>query len=89
MKIKTNDTFDRLGDQFGWSASKLSRVFRKTVRLIAACLKNLIFFPYPDNIKLNLPIAFRANYYSHICVLLDAFEIEIKKPSDSVHQSLT
>ena len=77
MKIKTNDTFDRLGDQFGWSASKSSRVFRKIVRLIAACLKNLIFFPDPDNIKLNLPIAFRANY-SHICVLLDAFEIEIK-----------
>ncbi|XP_026461318.1 uncharacterized protein LOC113363041 [Ctenocephalides felis] len=41
-----------------------------------------------DNIKRILPITFRCSY-SHVVAIIDAFEIQIKKPSDPEHQSLT
>lgn len=88
MKIRTNDSFSRLGDQFGLSTSQASRIFNKTVKPLADCLKNLIFCPDPKHIKLNLSIPFRA-YYSNVCAIIDAFEIEIEKPSDPIQQSLT
>lgn len=88
MKIRINDTFSRLGDQFGLSTSQASRVFNKTVKPLAHYLKTLVYCPNPSSIKKNLPVAFRA-YYSHICAILDAFEIEIEKPSDPVQQALT
>lgn len=41
MKIKINDTFSRLGDQFGLSTSQASRVFNKTVKSLAHYFKIL------------------------------------------------
>lgn len=51
MKIKTNDTFSRLGDQFGLSTSQASRVFNKTVKSLAHYLKTLVYCPDPNSIK--------------------------------------
>ncbi|XP_018307565.1 uncharacterized protein [Mycetomoellerius zeteki] len=87
MKIRINDTFSRLGDQFGLSTSQASKVFNETVKPLAYYLKTLVYCPDPSSIKKNLPVAFRA-YYSHVCAIIDAFEIEIEKPSDSVQQAL-
>ena len=83
MKIKTDDSFSRLGNEFGISTSQASRVFNKTVNLISQCLKKLVYCPPPERIKKNLAIAFRA-YYSNVCAIIDAFKIEIGKPSNSV-----
>lgn len=88
MKIRTNDTFSRLGDQFGLSTSQASRVFNKTVKPLAHYLKTLVYCSDPSSIKKNLPVAFRA-YYSHVCAIPDAIEIEIEKPSNPVQQALT
>jgi len=38
-KIKLNDTFSRLGDEFGVSASNASAVFRRTLPILAHYLK--------------------------------------------------
>ncbi|XP_043484807.1 uncharacterized protein LOC122512803 [Leptopilina heterotoma] len=88
MKIKTNDTFSRLGDRFGLLTSQTSKIFRKTVKPLAHYLKTLVFCPNPTLIKKNLPIPFRASY-NQVCIIVDAFEIEIEKPSDPIQQSLT
>lgn len=39
-------------------------------------------------IKKKLPIAFRAKY-SNISCIIDCFEVEIQKPSNSLHHALT
>ncbi|KAJ8677020.1 hypothetical protein QAD02_012807 [Eretmocerus hayati] len=41
-----------------------------------------------EEVQRNLPIPFRA-YYGNVYALIDAFEIQINKPSNLVHQSLT
>ncbi|KAM0730282.1 hypothetical protein ACS0PU_004159 [Formica fusca] len=48
MKIRTNDTFSRLGDQFGLSTSQASIVFNKTVKPLAHYLKTLVYCPDPS-----------------------------------------
>jgi len=63
-------------------------VFNETVKPLAYYLKTLVYCPDPSSIKKNLPVAFRA-YYSHVCAIINAFEIEIEKPYNSVQQALT
>lgn len=84
QKIKTNDTYSRLADQFSVSTSQASRIFNKSVDRLAHYLKTLVYFPDQTSIRKNLPIAFRANY-SNVCAIIDAFETEIEKPSNPVH----
>ena len=79
MKIKLNDTFVRLGNQFGISSTKASNVFNKTILKIAPVLDKFIYFPGKETVIKAMPIQFRANY-SHVLTIIDAFEIEIQKP---------
>ncbi|KAJ8685819.1 hypothetical protein QAD02_021612 [Eretmocerus hayati] len=88
MKIRSNDSFSRLGDQFGLLKSQSSRIFSKTVRQISHFSKTLVFFPDRSSIVKDLPIAFRARY-SHVYAIIDAFGIQIERPSNSVYQALT
>ncbi|XP_020295619.1 uncharacterized protein LOC109860747 [Pseudomyrmex gracilis] len=88
MKIRTPDTFNRLGDYFGLLTSQASRIFQKTVKHLAHYLKTLVFCPESEVIIKNLPIAFRA-YYSHVRIIVDAFEVYIETPTNPIHQVLT
>ncbi|XP_039310529.1 uncharacterized protein LOC120358888 [Solenopsis invicta] len=87
-KIKLNDTFARIGDDFGISASNASAVFRRTLPIVAHYLKQLIVWPSEQSIKSNLPLPFRARY-SHVQSIIDCLEIEIQKPSSAINQSVT
>lgn len=86
-KIKLNDTFVRLGDQFGISSTQASKIFNKCVIKLANVLKTLIYFCDKESVKRNLPIPFRANY-SDVVAIIDEFEIQIEKPSNPIHQAL-
>ncbi|XP_071576229.1 uncharacterized protein [Temnothorax nylanderi] len=88
LKIRLNDTFVRLGDQFGISSTQASKVFNNCVIKLANVLKTLIYFSDKESVKRALPIPFRANY-SDVRSIIDAFEIQIEKPSNPVHQALT
>lgn len=44
-KIKINNTFMILGDEYGKSPSNANTIFRKTIPLLAHYLKKLIFWP--------------------------------------------
>lgn len=88
IKIKLNDSFARIGDDFGISASNASAIFRRTLPIIAHYLKQLIIWPSKQSITLNLPLPFRARY-SHVQSIIDCLEIEIQKPSNAINQSVT
>lgn len=85
-KIKRNSPFALLGDEYGKSCSFAAEVFRKTVPVMAQYLKRLVFWPSAKTIKSVLPLPFRARH-GRVQSIIDCFEIEIQKPSDSVHQS--
>lgn len=70
MKIRRQDTFERLAEQFCMSPSNASIVFSKTIPILSHLLKTLIFFPNPDLVKKTLPIAFRSSY-SHVKAIVD------------------
>ncbi|XP_011859108.1 PREDICTED: uncharacterized protein LOC105556620 [Vollenhovia emeryi] len=88
MKIRKNDTFRRLGDQFGLSAAGASKIFNRNVQKIAHVLQTLIYCPSKDSLKEALPIPFRLNF-SNVAGIIDCFEIQIEKPSNALHQALT
>ena len=88
QKIRLDDSFDRLSDDYGISKSQASRIFGNLVRHIGDLLSEFIIWPDCDKIREQLPMAFRARYSDVQCII-DAFEIQIEKPSDPLIQALT
>lgn len=87
-KIRLNSTFSELADQFEICTSHAGKIFAKNIPMIANILKSFIVPLKIENIKRCLPIAFRHRFNKVSCII-DCFEIEIEKPSKSVHQALT
>ncbi|GBM78426.1 hypothetical protein AVEN_96767-1 [Araneus ventricosus] len=87
-KIRLNDPYAILAQQFGMSESNICRIFKETVRFIAIALQELIIWPDARKVRERLPIAFRARY-AKVQSIIDCFEIEIEKPSNPIHQALT
>ncbi|KAJ8945569.1 hypothetical protein NQ314_009190 [Rhamnusium bicolor] len=87
-KIRTGDTFKRIGLEFGFSRGHVSKLFKKTLPKIAFLLKQLIVWPEKKLIQKHLPIQFRYRY-KNVQSIIDCYEIEIEKPSDVSLQSLT
>lgn len=92
IKIRLDTKFSELADQFGLSLSYASKIFLKTIPILAKALKNFIVrFDGNDtkqSILLNLPIAFRYKYCNVSCNV-DCLAREIQKPSKPLHQALT
>ena len=88
IKVKLNDSFSRLGDQFGISVSQASRIFSQIIGPLAHFLTTLIYCPDRESRMKNMPIPFRYNF-SHVAAIIDAFEIEIEKPTNPVYEVLT
>lgn len=88
MKIKLNDSFSRLGDQFDLSEGHACKIFNKSILVIAHLLTKLIYWPDKARIIELLPIPFRARYHN-VQSIIDCLEIQIEKPIDPFKQSLT
>ncbi|XP_055533399.1 uncharacterized protein LOC129723293 isoform X2 [Wyeomyia smithii] len=87
-KIRMNESFDILSDVFGLSCSRISQIFNNSVPIIAAEMRELMFWPMSENIKKFLPVAFLQNY-SNVESIIDCFEIQVQKSSYPVIQSVT
>lgn len=87
-KIKLNESFEILGDDFGISKGHASRIFNNITPLIAVLFRRFIYWPEEKDIVKNLPIPFRKRY-SKVTNIIDCLEIQIEKPSDAYQQSLT
>lgn len=70
QKIKTDDTFSRLGDQYGYSTSQASRIFDKTVDRLAHYLKTLVYFPDEKSIKKIYLLHFELITVMHVLLLM-------------------
>ncbi|CAH2006759.1 unnamed protein product [Acanthoscelides obtectus] len=87
-KIRTNDQFSRIGIDFGKSTSAISKIFNKTVVVMAPLMIQLIVWPPSWKIKKLVPNQFKA-YYNNVQSIIDCFEVEIEKPSNALHQAKT
>lgn len=87
-KVRLNNPYVELGRHYGLSNSQAGRIYRRTAPVLSHLLKTLIYSPAEASVMKALPIAFRANY-SKVYTMIDAFEIEIQKPSNPLFQALT
>lgn len=87
-KLRLNMPFSIMALDFGLSVSTISRIFSNTLPVLAEKMQELIVWPDSKDICAHLPIPFRARY-AKVQSIVDCLEIEIEKPSDSVHQALT
>lgn len=88
QKIKMNLSFSIIAFDYALSPSHCSRLFKKTISVMAAALKNFVVWSDHEVVEHRLPVDFRANFRDVVSII-DCFEIQIQKPSNSVHQSHT
>jgi len=88
MRVKLDDSFERLGHMFGISASRAAVIFATYVPLVSSHLKQFVYWPTKEFIRARVPLAFRKRY-SDVESIIDAFEIQIEKPSNVMWQAQT
>lgn len=87
-KIRLDNSFRELGDDFAMDPTYASKIFAKNLPIIASVLRPFIVnLDYKMN-KRNLPMAFRHKYNKVSCII-DCLEIEVQKPSKALNQALT
>lgn len=84
FKIKTDDAFIRLSDEFQVSYDTLRQMYSKTVNVLASYFMPLICWPLEPVKNPAPPIRFlnENKEFVNIQCILDCFEIEIDKPLD-------
>ncbi|KAG6453428.1 hypothetical protein O3G_MSEX008145 [Manduca sexta] len=87
-KIRLDTKFTELADEFGMSTSYASKIFLKNIPILAYFFRSFLVRLNRNNLKMNLPMAFR-HHYNKVTCIIDAFEIEIQKPSKSLQQALS
>lgn len=87
-KIRLNDAYVRLSDDFCVSATKVGTTINNAVPKMAALFKKLIYWPGSLTIKRMMPVPFRFRY-QNVETIIDCFEIEIETPVDPLKQALT
>lgn len=87
-KIRLNNPFRELADDFSISPTYASKMFLKNIPVLASVMRPFIVDLNETAIKRNLPMAFRHKYNKVSCII-DCLEIEIQKPSNSIHQALS
>ncbi|KAJ8964698.1 hypothetical protein NQ314_004690 [Rhamnusium bicolor] len=86
-KIRTDDVYARLADDFEMSVTYIHNIFTRSIPIIAGALQELIFWPSSIEIKKRLPIPFRVRYKN--VSIIDCLEMEIEKPSNPIYQAMT
>lgn len=87
-KIRLNNSFRELADDFAMSPTYASKIFFKNIPILASVMRPFIVKLDKNNIKRNLPMAFRHKYNKVSCII-DCLEIEVQKPSKALNQALS
>uniref|UniRef100_A0ABD2WFM6 DDE Tnp4 domain-containing protein n=1 Tax=Trichogramma kaykai TaxID=54128 RepID=A0ABD2WFM6_9HYME len=77
IKIRLNLPFTDLAYRFDISVSTASRIFRKTINVLAVCFSNLIVWPDRDVLLSTQPHYFSPSF-KRVTVIIDCFEIYVE-----------
>ena len=75
-------------DQFGLSYATTSRIFTTWINFLYLKLKEIPLWPARDVVQANMPKCFKDSYPT-TCVIIDATEVYIEKPSLPNLQQIT
>ncbi|XP_047021860.1 uncharacterized protein LOC124631486 [Helicoverpa zea] len=86
-KIRLNNTFRELADDFSMDPTHSSKIFLRSIPLIASIMRPFLVKLDKHLTKINLPKALRHKYHSLNCII-GCLEIEVLMPSRALSQSL-
>ena len=81
MKLKLGLLNKDLAIRFDISTSRMSKIFRSLVPLVATHMTNLIVWPDHGTIRRHLPRSFKKNFKDCVCII-DCSEIFIERPKN-------
>ena len=81
MKLKLGVLNKDLAVRFDMSPSRMSKIFRSLVPLIAARMTNLVVWPDHGTIRSLLPWSFKKNFKDCVCII-DCSEIYFARPKN-------
>ncbi|XP_058827477.1 uncharacterized protein LOC131687413, partial [Topomyia yanbarensis] len=87
-KIRRDEPYWQLADYFSLSVASVSRIIAENVCIVSEAMEEFIIWPEQNEIQYNLPNSFK-HRYAAVNTIIDCFEIQIQKPSNSIHQTLT
>lgn len=87
-KIRLNNSFRELADDFAMDTTYASKIFFKNIPILASVIHPFIVKLDNEMIKRNVPMAFRHKYNKVSCII-DCMEIEVQKPSKALNQALS
>lgn len=87
-KVRRDEPYWQLADCFSLSLTSVSRIISENLSILSEALEEFIIWPDPEEIQYNLPKSFK-HRYAAVNTIIDCFEIQIQKPSQAVHQTLT
>lgn len=80
-KLRLGITYSALRAIFAVTATTASNVFRKTLGILSIALKDWVFMPSREIIKLSLPVPFKEDY-PNCTLIIDCTEIRTEAPSN-------
>ena len=82
LRLRMNLPLHFLGQMYNISTATASRLFNHTIDVMSSTLTPaLVFWPGREELRLSLPMSFRAAFSNCVCII-DCFEVFIEKPSD-------
>ena len=91
MKLKLGLLNKDLAVRFDISTSRMSKIFRSLVPLVATHMTNLIVWPDHGTIRRHLPQSFKKNFKDCVCIIdcIDCSEIFIERPKNLTARAQT
>ncbi|XP_053690813.1 uncharacterized protein LOC128739355 [Sabethes cyaneus] len=84
-KVRRDEPYWQLADCFSISITPVSRIISENLNILS---EEFIIWPELEEIQYNLPRSFK-HRYAAVNTIIDCLEIQIQKPSQAVHQTLT
>ncbi len=86
VRLRLGLFVEDLSQRFGISKSSVNRIFLSWINLMYLRFSQLCIWPTQESIKATMPESMRGKY-PHLEWIIDAFEIQIERPSSLVLQS--
>lgn len=87
MKLRLNLPFKYLSYRFAISPTTASDTFYKTVDVLYARFKHVVYWPEREALQKNVPACFRETFGNRVAVIIDCFEVFTETPSSVVNAS--
>lgn len=89
MRIRLNLIEQDLGYRFGVTQGTISRILAKWLPIMATRLKTFIVWPDRESLQTSMPKAFKDSFGNNVSVIIDCFEVFMKRPSSLSSRNAT